>query len=627
MTSDPNGTRPTGLVPKWQKALQTLEKILSECGPLEKRSSQFVQDSKKRIRRIWSTYWRIAVAGSQGNGKSTLAQALLASPRLPAPPIPVQEREETRIPIVCKTASPQGYVHVTKRSKHFHKGEITEAEVRKRTSADARFFKRHLYSRLEALELHHPLFRLPEHVDLVDLPGVAGNLAGITEWAKKYLLEESAHCIIFVVTSSQSIDCVDEEANLIRAFGPLMVRTIFVQNVWQGYDDDIESTKEANLEFLRRYTDGQSLHYLLLDCASALDSAREGDYSMLEPLLSLVSPFINADPGELVKEQALRLSLKLGVVEEQVERELWTSRGEEQAAEEARRKHAEKMAQVEIIRKKALAILSSECLNIARTLVDNANEELRNLEKGISDYITGDRTPTPKLLEREVARLLGNLNRNIKSTSEKRFQEAVENLKRRIQLKVKDFGSGRPLDLDLEMETPQFNFESRKWLRGLEAIMEKVLAIGIGAIGFAAGAQIGAALGAAGGPVGAVIGVLVGGLLGWLGGKVVKKGIEAGFEKPLAQSQVKEILAKMKPEFKKARNDANKGIEKAVDSFKQLVSERINQICDDMKDERADSTPFPAQSQRQSSENLERELQVIRDVRTRVTEIVEESWS
>ena len=537
--------------------IATIREVVALCLPLTKRAPDFVKGHRSRLDSLAAARSRVAVAGAQGVGKSTLMRSLLSSPEMSSPPVPVSQREETRVPIVTRWAATPGYRELHVGGPKYREGEILEDEVRKRASADARFFDKARFVGLRALEIEHPRFPLPKHLDLVDLPGVSGALAGVSAWAKRHLLEQGTQCMIFVVGSAQSIDCVEDEANLIRAFGPLMPRTVFVQNIWGGFPDPVEETREANFEFLNEHLDGfQPSRYLKIDCDAALRAARDGAASLLEPLIAELAPFLGAETSELLDEEASRLDGKLRAVRSVVDLDLAAATGDHRRVAA---KLAGLRAEIEALKRLERSLrakVRSEKKRIGRDLDSAVDEHLELFTGALADFVKEDRVVTQKLLDRHVARSTGTLNRSIQGDVSAEIAASLDTLRKHVEKAVEAVATeASEIADELEIDTPEIELVGlRKMVRGVGKVVVAGARIG----GGYGGAKAGAVAGSFFGPWGTVIGGVLGGIVGLLAaGALAHKGRQAA-DAAVAQSQLTALLK----EFNKSLPSLKKSVKK-----------------------------------------------------------------
>lgn len=605
---------PGSSTPRWRRQLRTLQDVSDRCDVLQKRTPDFYAKLRHRLQRLEQTRTRVAIAGAQGVGKSTLVAALLASRELPSPPIPVSEREETRVPIVCRWSSSAGYREVREGADHYRAGRLTLAQVRERASADSRVFDRLTsdYRSLLALELEDPGFALGPHADAVDLPGVSGNLAGVNEWARRFLLEDSTQALVFVVSSGQTIDCTEDEANLIRAYGPLMVRTVFVQNVWSGYDDDIEGTRAGNLEFLSEHIgEDAARHYLLLDCRDGLERARRGDREPLTEVARALEPLLDQDKDVLVREEAQRLASHLDQLYALVTADTFAAKGMLEEAGRVREKLEADRAALERVLVAVGQDVADERGALHEKLNAVAARALTTLRQDLASYIEGDRTLTRKLLEREVSRLLGRTSRAIIDGSSAAITEAADSLREAIRRRLDeelDVQTSPEVEFDLEsFELPEIDLEAlRKAVRLVTTVSSAV------------GAVVGTAIGSLFGPVGGVIGGILGGVVGWLGAKVGRSKIEA----PIARKQRASILAAIEGPIAEARKETQSNLERAGDAQLDRLTKEIERIIA-ARTEALSSVHAPEEPAR-DLRTLNVDLSILREAQERLVPLLED---
>lgn len=501
--------------------LEQLEQVVRSVRHiLAERAPQPLAEIEQHLQRLREQRWRIAVAGAQGNGKSSLVRALLASPEHPDPPVPVSDREETRIPVLYRKGRVSCLREVGKLGKREHLGPIEEEAIRKRASVDRGVFDSARYAALDALEVDLPGVALQGEIDLVDLPGVAGNLATVSQWAITNLLEVGSQAVIFVLSSSSTIEATQKEANLIRAFGPLMVRAVFVQNIWTAYDDDNDATEAFNLKFLRRHL-GHEVHYVRLDIRAALDAARRGEPIALRPVLDALEPFYRRDILALSLADAGRLRRVIDEVLRSLAVDLLSASGN---AEAARRAVAAIQAERERL-SAALLVLTlriQDEVEVARCEVRNGLRlEFDNFERALEEFVRDEKSLQNEQFEREVARQFGRLQHGFKGI----LTSAVDALQHRVREQSREvLGRIEVMvlpDADVQFAAPPLEFGlPRQILDVLKGVVRLGMGAGGAAVGPAAaavaGGYIGVELGAWGGPVGMLAGLVAGSFVGWL---------------------------------------------------------------------------------------------------------------
>lgn len=540
--------------------LERLEVILRTLRPvLSRRAPRPLAEIEDHLKRLRQQRWRIAVAGAQGNGKSSLVRALLASPSNPDPPVPVSDREETRIPVLYRKGAKPTLREVGKLGKKIHKGPIDEDAIRRRASVDRTLLDRARYATLDALEVELPGVALEGEIDLVDLPGVAGNLASVSGWAIKNLLERGSQGVIFVLAPSSTIEATAEEANLIRAFGPLMVRTIFVHNVWSGYDDDNDATERLNLEFLRRHIGGE-VRYVRVDVRAALEAARRGASDAIQPVLDGLAPFFRGDLQDLTLDEAGRLKNLLDEVLRALAVDLLAASGRADAARAAARAIEAERAKVRAALDQLTRDIRQE-VEATRGLVHGKLEgELDGFERQLDDFVRDRNDLQQDVFEREVARRVGSLQRAIKNALSSEFAVLLERVKAQSREAL-----GR---LDLEgLAEPDVQIDAPQLALGLERQM-------LGAVKWIvnAAAGIGGALvGAIGGPLGAIVGGLLGGLVGWLAGIVLDRTVGA----TLSERERSHIRSQLRASLEQSRKGLIEAVDGAVDGVAAQLTDAV----------------------------------------------------
>ncbi len=529
----------------------------------------------------------------------------------PDPPVPIAEREETRIPIIYRDGERAAFTEVSTTGRWQFDGALGIEDVRRRTSADSRFYDRVSYARLRALEIEDPRFQLPADVDLVDLPGVAGNLAGVTEWTRTNVVEQETQCIVFVVGSSQTIDCCEAEANLIRAFGAMLPDSIFVQNVWSGYDDPVDETREHNVEFLTRHL-GRPPVYSTVDCARALRAAAGGDKSPLASVMDHLTPLLEGDRGRLVSEEAMRCAARLRGLIGDLEEALLRAKG---AAAEAQEFHEKVEGQRDALRKLSAELV--RCLDDAeqrgmghcQVRIEAAFGEFM---QGIEKYLVEEDAVTQQLLERRLSDAIGDLNRTIRVMVEEWVQGTVQELQARLGEEITDASSEEALVRRLEnLKVPGLEAMGlRDLLAGVRNWLPRLLGIG--------GAALALAMGPAGWVAGAIAAILGGSMGDWFGRKMGTL-LKNHVEKPLALKQCKALMEKLGPELQDRKGDAMEGLRSCVHGMRIKLEQHVGGILD-ARGERLD------ESQRRSlgaePGSLEAELRAVAGVLASVDALI-----
>lgn len=556
----------------WRDRRGRLERVITDAVALTKYAAGFRSESLRRLAILGQLRARVAIAGAQGNGKSTLVKALLASRTYPDPPVPIAEREETRIPIIYRHGERAVFTELSTTRRRQLDGALGIEDVRRRTSADSRFYDRVSYARLRALEIEDPRFQLPADVDIVDLPGVAGNLAGVTEWTRKNVIEQETQCIVFVVGSSQTIDCCEAEANVIRAFGAMLPDSIFVQNVWSGYDDPVEETREHNVAFLTSHL-GKPPVYFTVDCALALRAAAGGDKGPLASVSDHLAPLLEGDRGRLVSEEAMRCAARLRGLMGDLEEALLRAKG---AAEEAQEFHEKLEGQ-----RAALKKLSAELVRYLDDAEqrgmgqchDRIDAAFGEFTRGIERYLVEEDAITEKLLERRFSDGIGDLNRTIRALVEEWVQGAVQELQARLGEEIADASSEEALVRRLEnLNVPGLEAMGlRDLLAGVRNWLPRLLGIGGATLALLAGP-----VGVFAGAIAAVLGGSVGDWIGRKMGTLLKDHVET----PLALKQCKALMEKLGPELEDKKGDAIDGLRSCIHGMRMKLEQHVGGVLD-----------------------------------------------
>jgi len=453
----------------------------------------------------------IGIAGAQGVGKTTLLKAILASKALPDPPFPARQREETGVPVLAARAEKPYLVEIygKRKRKRIDLKKITQNDIHIRTSAD-KLTERHAdYLRLKSLEVFMPDLAIPEGVFIVDLPGVGGNLATVSKWAQKYVLEGMS-CILFVLDCAQAVTCVESEANLIRMFGPQLYGSIFIQNVWSDYDDDVESVEKANREFLSEHIGEHT--YVKIDLKQALQEKSSDNQKRLAAVQKFISSVGAGRDAVIIGSASRTLKIRGLEIRSALEVELRRlSDQKEQYLEE--RKTAETQ----------LKELENAKQSLMNALEESAKQQEVNVKKGVrvaseefliamQKYIEESESINKKLLERKLAREIGFINKRTSIV----VTEAIRKVQEDIGDTIQDYQQAA--DNFAKAETPDIDGNL------IVILLRRGLHIGAGigggfggfVGGAALGAKVGGFVGTIAGPLGAIVGGFLGAALGGL---------------------------------------------------------------------------------------------------------------
>ena len=529
--------------PERSPEFERLEVILRTLRPiLRRRAPRPLSDIERRLKRLHERRWRIAVAGAQGNGKSSLVRALLASPADPEPPVPVSDREETRIPVLYRRGAKPKLWEVGTFGRRSQPGPIDEAAIRKRASADRRLRDRARYAGLDALEVELPGVALDDEIDLVDLPGVAGNLANVSKWATKNLLERGSQCVIFVLAPSSTISATEQEANLIRAFGSQMVRAIFVHNVWSGHDDDHDATERENMGFLQKHVESE-VRYVRLDIRAAGEAARRGDATLVGPLLDALAPFYRGELCGLALDEAGRLRNLLDEVQRSVAVDQLGATGNAEAAQRAARAIQAEREKVRHALQDVIRLIHAEVDVTRRSVAKGVEQEAGSFERSLDEFVRDEKTLSQNVFEREVARRVGSLQRATKKTLEAEIEGLLGRVRERSREVLGRIDLEALPDTEVKFEAPRLTFGLERQILGA---VKFAVGLGGAAAGAAAGAMLGAEGGALAGPLGFIAGGIAGALVGWLGSLALDETVGASItekERRTMRDQLRASLA------------------------------------------------------------------------------------
>lgn len=449
----------------------------------------------------------IGIAGAQGVGKTTLLKAILASTDLPDPPFPARQREETGVPVFAARSETPHLIEVY--GKHKRKkvdlNIITQNDIHIRTSADT-FTQRHAdYLRLKSLEVFMPDLAIPEGIFLVDLPGVGGNLATVSKWARKYVLE-GMNCILFVLDCAQAVTCVESEANLIRMFGPQLFGSLFIQNVWSEHEDDVESVEKANREFLSEHIGDHQ--YVKIDLKQALQEKAYGNPNRLASVLHLINSLGARKDAVFVGTASRALKIRGLEIRRALEMDLRRLMDQKGQYQEEKKAAEKRLKELEEVKQSLLASLEKSSKQQENSISKGVKKASEEFLQAMQEYIDRSESLNKQLIERKLAREVGSVNKKVATAVEKaigKVHEEVGESIRDYQRVTEEFAGTKTPDID---GNP------------IVIIFRKGLPI-VGTLGGAAlGAKIGGIAGTIGGPIGAIVGGLLGAALGSLLGKI-----------------------------------------------------------------------------------------------------------
>lgn len=564
--------------PTTNAAAAELEKILASLKPsLEERAPIPLQQISSHLKRLRERHWRIAVAGAQGVGKSSLVRALLATKEDPEPPVPVNPREETALPVLYRRAERAGYREIYGAKRVFTPGMLDEAGVRARASADRSVFDSMRFRNLDALELELPSVALEMGVDLVDLPGVGGNLATVSKWAVRNLLERGSQCVVFVVSGPGTIECSAQEANLIRAFGPLMVRAVFVQNTWSGHDDDEDETARLNIEFLQEHVgEDAACRYIRLDVRAALTAARRGERALLEPVLSTLAPFFRRDHDQLARDEAERLRNVLFEVNRVAMIDRLDAIGRADTARKARGAVAAERERESSMLDELSRAITAEIETSKTTAREAVGKHVAAFGTALDEFIANEAELRQDPFEREVARRVGQLQRGVAEF----FAEEGTALGARIEARSREILAGIEIpalgDVETRIDAPDLEYTlHRKLVQGMKWAIGGAVGVAAGLGGAAAGLELGAMLGAAGGPPGAIIGGILGTLIGAAAGTFASSQVDERFGSAVSAKERAHVRSELAPRLVAAETELRASVHSALDKIGEQVTQRI----------------------------------------------------
>lgn len=525
--------------------LETFAEKIHQMEILSKYDPSFLEQQIEDFDRLRKEPIKIGIAGAQGVGKTTLMKAIVASESLMDPPFPAREREETGVPIEAIRSGNRYMVEIYgKRRKKKITGKITENAIHIRTSAmlDSRH---HKYLRLKGLKVYMPEFDIPEGITIVDLPGVGGNLAGVSKWAEKYILQDSID-LIFVLSAAVAITCLEAEANLIRMFGPQCRNALFIQNVYSNFDDDVDAVEKSNREFLDDNLKEYS--YFKIDLKKALEVEPADCNNVIAPIKDRIRRVSSSRDVTLSAISAKKLATRLHDIRLELCTELDSITGEEEEYKRRKKEAEDFRRNVKATKEKTIASLDRSLENGRTTIQKSVQACSNDLIARFSEYVEGADSLKKKLLNRKLAREIGRMNKEVgKSVSEalENAQQAVNQVLNDSELVGDEYLSFTPLDIETST---------------LGVVSRKVLTSG-GALG---GSIAGFSLA---GPIGALIGGIIGALLGkFFGGLLTSK----SKKKRKVIASVKEQIEEQRPKMIKRVVDA---FEKTIGDLRQGVDE------------------------------------------------------
>jgi len=348
-----------------------------------------------------------------------------------------------------------------------------------------------------------------------------------------------------------------------------MTQTIFIQNVWGGYGDPVEETREANLNFLRKHLDIEAPNYLLLDIKKAGEAKSSGNEKLFAPLRKMISPMLDRDFQFMVYEETSRALRTAKKIFPWLNNEIMRLKGDQGILEEklTEAKRLQKVQQA--LAERLMMFTANEMKQMGTRLENLCDRLIDRLEKNVIDYLNRAPTVTQKLLEKKISIEMGSLNRNLSrevrnllDSFQKALLQEAENCKANIA------SSKKAVKID-ELQVDLGGDFGASLALVLKRIMKAFATI----VGGYWGAEGGAIIGSMIAPV---IGTMIGGLIGGFGGAWIANKLTAwGFKIPemkIKKKHRKKVAEAMKNQIPQAKKKGKKQIMKIVKDIEKMVA-------------------------------------------------------
>ncbi len=542
-----------------------LLQLLERYSPAGQNYAQLLLDIEARSR---SSDMIVPILGKQGEGKSTLLNAILGEDILPN-----EADETTCAPVELRYGeAPRGEV--------FFRGDKPGVEVRSKEELSA-FVDNNFNPGNEKQVSHIVLYRdlplLKTGLVIVDLPGVGSLTAANEETTNRYI--QSLSAAVYLIPTSPPV--LKSDAAFIETVWRGFNCVYFVQNVW---DDNSEEDARAGLEHnektlasIAKKIDAPTPHPIIpVNAYAAAKGAFEKDEALIARsgiggLLDALTVF--AEHYQEQRDMALRERVKSCVsgaaaqVDDLIQKTQMS--GEQVMAQMEAQRNAFEQSSREI-----------------ETLADEIQLQLRRHNRTVRDFAGADSRKYSELLRAEVFQLVDQgvvdgeqLSAAFTDHQVECGRDALDEVYDKFSelwagLSEKMDALGEALERE-SMESPDvsaFNkAQAFKWEKGMEAAGT----IGSSVGGFFAGGAITAAIGgtkiagfAIGGPVGIAAGIGIALVGGWLSGKA-RRGV--------TKARGRETKRELEPHIQQFKDELEKAVNDSYAKFSQRVLGQLDE--------------------------------------------------
>ncbi|MBD5133062.1 MAG: hypothetical protein HDT38_01105 [Clostridiales bacterium] len=550
-----------------------LLQLLEQYSPADQNYAQLLLDIERKSR---VSDMIVPILGKQGEGKSTLINAILQEDILPN-----EADETTCVPVEIRYGEVPGgevYFHEDKPNLTVH----TKQELSKYVDNN---FNPGNEKRVSHIVMYRTLPVLKTGLVIVDLPGVGSLTAANEETTNHYIQNLSA--AVFIIPTSPPI--LKSDASFIETVWRTFNSAYFVQNVW---DDNSESDAQDGLEHntkilsdIAKKINVPMVHPIIpVNAYAAARGAFEKDetliaHSKIRGLFEVLTSFAEHYQEERDKAFQDRVQSVVAVTAARIEAltQMAQMSGEQIMAQMEAERNAFQQNNLEI-----------------DTLVEEIQHQLSTDKRKVRNFAGDLSRKYSELLRTELFYLIDQgivdgeklsnafTDYQVQYGSDaldevyEKFSELWEELSRKFEV--------LSVILNREnMNSPSasaFNkTQAFKWEKGMDAVVK----IGSGIGGFAAGGAItialeGIALGglSIAGPVGIAAGVAIAMVGSWLGG-AARRGV--------TQSRGRETKRELEPHIQHFKDELEKTIRDSYAEFSRNVSSQLSEYANTRREQ------------------------------------------
>lgn len=535
-----------------------LLKLLDQYSTEEKNYAQQLLDLEKRTNSMGASMV-VPVVGRQGEGKSTLINALLCEDILPS-----EADETTCVPVEIRfgeSPSCEVFFQDDRPSVRVaNKQDLSEYVDNNFNPGNEKKISRVVISR------NLPL--LKTGLVIVDLPGVGSLTAANEETTNRYI--QNLTVALFVISTSPPI--LKSDAFFIQTVWREFNSAYFVQNVWYGdSEEDVQAALVHNSEILKQIAQKINVPftnniipvnaYLAAKGGICDDNSlisKSNITELIDKLMTFAEHYREQQNMEFCERVRLVISELIDQIEDSIENSQMSKEELNQKLQNSLRQNSDLLSNIILLEHEIMLDLSKD----RKSLCDEFSP---NISKKYSELL---RVHLFQLIDRGVvdgSQLTSAFNDYRIHFGEEALEEIYKKFDELKSKYSKKLDKIIELSFQANIGGSSFNKEqSFKWEKGFDAIGKIASSVG--------GIWIGASI--FGGPVGFAVGFAISLVGGWLSGKVRHK---------ITRDRGLVTKRELDPYIREFKDELENLIKVKYDDFCKIIFDALNVIVDQFR--------------------------------------------